>query len=299
MRRYVNGLIATFLFLFPALLMAQSENPYGRFLGEEVRVGQEIKYVLTYTHPSDEEVIFPGEKHSFAPFEYISRQYFPTQSDSTTSKDSVVYTLMTFEMDSIQELTVPVFVMQENGKKEPIFPEKDGIFLVKSLASDLQQGEQPQLVENTNLAKVNEEFNYPYLLIFLGLVFIALVIVVFVFGGKIKRVLQLKKLKKQNIKFNSSFENYATAPYDAPKLEHLLGIWKTYTGQMIDLPLQSYTTKEIQAVLPNEKLDTPLKTFDRAIYANMVDDQMQQNISFLKEYAQKSYEKKIEEVKNG
>lgn len=278
------------------LAQSQSPNPYGRFLGDSVKVGEEVAFVMTYRHRPTEKVVFPDSTYNFAPFEYISREFFPTRTDSLGSMDSVVYKLMTFELDSVQKLKLPVYKINKAGEEVPIYSPEEYILLSQSLIS---QPDSALLYENTDLLVVKKKFNYPYLMVFLGALLAIALIVFIVFGRAIRRNFRLRKLRKENNKFILDFDQMVYGQLNTETIELALKKWKVYAGKLSDMPLYSYTTKEIREVVPNQSLNDSLRSIDRAIYAGMVEEQMQKNLQALKAYAQEAYDKKVEEIKNG
>lgn len=273
------------------------DNPRGVFLEQETKIGEPIHYILTYRHPSDMEVLFPDSTYDFSPFEWIQQDAFPTRTDSTSSLDSVVYTLMTFELDSIQKLSVPIWEI--TGEKEEdrnnIFPLEDRIFLEPTI---IAQPDSVVLQTNTSFIEVFREFNYPYLLLALGILLVLAMITVLVFGKPIRKAYRLRKMKKEFTKFSADFDTMVEKSLDAKLIEHALLKWKNYTAKMVDLPLYSYTTKEITFALTDDKLNNNLIKMDRAIYADLMGDDLNDALRYLREYALTAYQQKVKEVKN-
>ncbi len=279
-----------------ALAQSQSPNPYGRFLADSIKVGQEVAFVMTYRHSPNEKVIFPDSTFNFAPFEYLSREFFPTRTDSLISVDSVVYRLTTFELDSVQKLTLPVFKIDKEGKEVPLFAPSELLLLSQQLIS---KPDSALFYDNTRMLAVEKEFNYPYLIIAVGSLFAIALVVFIVFGRQIRKSFRLRKLRKENNRFILQFDQIIYGTLHAQFIEEGLSRWKAYTAKLTDMPLYSYTTKEIREVLPSESLNQSLKMIDRAIYAGSAEEQLQKSLQELKNYAQQAYEKKVEEIKNG
>jgi len=117
---FLSGLIFfTFIInLWTGLALGQHQRPYGKFLSDSIKIGQPVKFSLCFKHPVDMEVFFPDSSYDYSPFEFIDKQYFPTRSDSFSSTDSVVFTLMSFEIYKVQVLTLPVFIFP--GKEDEL-----------------------------------------------------------------------------------------------------------------------------------------------------------------------------------
>ncbi len=81
------------------------------FFADSVAIGEPTKYYLAVQYPSSLNIVFPDSTYDFKPFEYESKQYFPTVTKDSISYDSVIYSLSTFEVDRLQNLQLPVFVI--------------------------------------------------------------------------------------------------------------------------------------------------------------------------------------------
>ncbi|MEH0157941.1 hypothetical protein V6R21_27975 [Limibacter armeniacum] len=298
MRKHYIVLFWVGILFLPFTTKAQetSTSPVGRFKADSTKVGEVVHYALTYRHDPDMEVFFPDSTYDFSPFEYMGKEYFPTVTDITGSLDSVVYELTTFELDELQELSVPVILMQNAAKADTIYPEKDGVYLQKVV---LSMPDSVKLMENANLATVPKQFNYPYYLIALGVLLLLGLIVLLVFGKQIKKNIVIRRLQRTHTKFVEEYSGLTNGNMDVEHLEKALGIWKSYTGKVKNMPLQSCTTREISALVSDQNLGKSLKELDKAIYAGIRDGGVPVALNTLKQYAETAYEQKIQEVRNG
>ncbi|GAB4328464.1 MAG: hypothetical protein OHK0038_02280 [Flammeovirgaceae bacterium] len=279
-------------------IYAQKTLPDGRFLTQKAKIGEEITYVLTFRHIPSMEVVFADSSFDFTPFEYIGREFYPTKTIGIESVDSVVFKLMTFELADTQYLSIPVYEIEENGNKKPIFPEKDFILVEKVV---LNMPDSLQLLSNTNMALVKKAFNYPYWMLAGGIVLLIAVLIFVFFGRSIRRAYRLKRLKKENLQFILRFDSILNSTLNSKLIEDALKEWKIYSSKLTNIPLYSYTTKEIRQIIPSEKLNASLKHIDKAIYAGILDEQkvLKESLYSLKEYAEEAYQKKVEEIKHG
>ena len=162
---------------------AQQTTVHGRFIGDSIKIGEPIKYTLAARHPASQPVVFPDSTYSFTPFEIQGKKYFPTSTKDNVSLDSAVYTLATYEIDSVQMLALPVFVIHKKDCTA-VYATPDTIVL-KQLT-----GKPPQNVEakdlplksNADYLSVRWIFNYPLALIIAGVIVMVLVIVWINFG---------------------------------------------------------------------------------------------------------------------
>ena len=291
----IKKTISLFLLLFCIhfFAFAQDITPKGWFHQHEVKLGEPVLYSLVLNHSSKLEFFFPDSTHDFKPFEYLDRTYFPTKTDSLgQSYDSVVYKLATFELGDIQRLSVPVFI---KGDKNPraIYPTMDSVHLVEIIE---QLPDSVALFDDTTVAAVEKDINYPLLIssivsIILGVLFIYLIL-----GENIRVFFHIKKLKKRHLSHVLAFDKLI---YDGgiKDIEPTIALWKDYAGSLMNVPLNSYTTKEISRVLPEEKtvIET-LKQADRVIYAGEKSEGLNKKMIALKELSQKVFDQKIESI---
>ncbi|MGB0523874.1 MAG: hypothetical protein ACPGJS_12985 [Flammeovirgaceae bacterium] len=269
---------------------AQELSPKGWFHQDEAKLGEPIHYSLVLEHRADVEFYFPDSTHDFSPFEYLSRAYFPTQTDSLgNSYDSVVYTLATFELGKVQYLSVPMFLKGEKNPR-PLAPAKDSIQLVE-LIQELPDS--VSLFENTTAATVEKEFNRPLLItILISLILLGLFIYI-VLGDSIRNFFAIRKMRQRHLDFVLAFDQQI---YEGgqQEIEPAISLWKNYSGSLMNIPLGSYTTKEISRTIPEEQqvIDV-LKQADKAIYAGEVKEDIKKKLVVLKTFSQKVYEKQV------
>ncbi len=287
------------LLMLPALFTnAQDVDVTGSFLKDSIRIGETLPYSLRVTYPRDLDVIFPDSTYDFSPFEYYHREYFPTSSDSLVSFDSVVYFLMTFEIDSVQYLQMPVYVKQEEDSAA-IYAQPDSVILryvIEAVPDSLN------LKENTAWLHAPGLVNYPVLLIFLGILLIGAIAVIILFGKKITRWIQLYLMKRQYKKFIQHFyyQIGSLARGQAGIFpEHLLSEWKKYMEKLEKEPYTKMTSKELIQLHADQRLKDNLRSIDRYIYGNLKDRPVQENFEKLLEYSKERYELRIQEVRNG
>lgn len=284
------------LLLCTSLIWGQQALPDGRFLEPETKVGQPIHYILKYKHSPNQEVLFPDSTYDFTPFELVDKQFFPTRTEGAISIDSVVYTLATYETDLRQGLSLPIFMSSTNDPdgKMPIFAKSDSIDLEPLIQ---EMPDSLILFEDTQIAHVSREFNYPYLLIGLLAVFISIVLAVALFGKKVQQGWKLKRLKKKYQKFVESFDQIQGKGGQA-SVAPAITLWKTYTGQLMGRPLTSYTTKEIAGFITSPKVLESLRYADRVMYAGTFsEERLSDHLNALKAFTQEVYEQKVQAIK--
>ena len=292
--------VAIFL-LLPLTLKAQEITPNGRFLSDTTKIGMPVTYVLSVRYPRQMDIVFPDSIHDYAPFEFDSKRYFPTKTDSIFSYDSAVYTLVTFELDTVQRLRLPVY-MVSRGDSIPMYTAEDSVILehvVKDLPDTLQAEEVP-LKEFTDYLPVALQFNYPYLIIGILILIIIILLVLFIFGKRIKIWWKLQKMKRQYSSFQKRYHKVVQDDKLQPveKANKAVVVWKNYMEKLTGYPYAKWTTREVSSYNPDENLKRALRQFDKLIYSGKATRVEASSYADVEEYTSKEYNKHVEGLKD-
>lgn len=293
-------LLLLFLVTVNYPIYAQKTTIEGKFVSENkrpiaVKVGEYINYSLVMKHPANMEVRFPDSTFNYAPFEFIKKVYYPTVTDPNgVSTDSTIYQLATYETDSVQYLVIPAYILK-GADTTLMRPVLDSV-LINPLIINIP--DTVKILENTDYNAVKKALNYPYVLIGIGAVVVLGLVLYFIFGDRIRKAYTLRRLKRNYEKFISQFEKYMQGILDNKTTEKSLGLWKSYLENIQEIPYTTFTSKEIEEKIQNKDLANSLRSLDRAIYGNMIDDATKQSLVFLQQFAQNAYQLKIEEVRN-
>ena len=284
--------------LLHSTAFAQEIQPKGRFLADSVRIGEPVMYSFSVRYPRQLNVLLPDSTFNFAPFEIIDKTYYPTRTDSLFSTDSVIYTLSTFELDSIQQLRLPAYLLLGRDSSV-VFSEPDRIRVLEMIPVLTDSA---AFVENTAYKEVEKEFNYPYVIAGTVVALAILIALAFIFGKPFQRQYRIYKLKRQYKKYEKEYQQ-ALAAYESREEsmqpEALLGIWKGYMEQLEQIPYTKLTTKEIASRQVNgTDLNRILRPIDRGIYGRLSDNRMIQSFQELHTVANHSFKKKVKEVRN-
>lgn len=285
----ITGLILSLL------VQGQELRPEGYFLADSIKIGEVVPYSLSIKYPKEIEVIFPDSSYNFAPFELDHKEFFPTRSDSLLSIDSVVYYLTTFEIEKVQELALPVFILRENDSTA-ILANPDSLYLQELIT---QIPDSVALKDSSFYRQVTRAFNYPYLIIGLSVLGVVALAIFIFFGKTIKKKIQLYRLKKAHGKYLEKFDQMKVSlnGNQVEQVEIILNEWKSYLEKLEKVPYTKLTTKEIIVQHPNNSLSNSLKTIDRIIYGGAHDTQLGQKINHLLDYSIDRYHRKVEEIK--
>jgi len=293
-----KGLILLILFLVIGVgAKGQDTKPYGYFLEDSVKIGELIPYSLSYKDKRNRKVIFPDSTFDYSPFELFDKAYFDTESDTINSIDSAVYYLATFEIDTIQRLSLPVYIFAGEDSIE-VFAEFDSITLDQVV---LQMPDSVALEETAAYNPVGYQFNYPYWIIGLVILGIIALVVAIVWGKTITKKIKLYRLKKALEKFNLRFEeeiNSISSESTQNEIEQVLKYWKQYMEGLERIPYTKLTTKELIKIQQNTSLEETLKSIDRSIYSKPQTEALHADFDFLKDYSTDRYHYVTEEIKN-
>lgn len=277
--------------------LGQELKPIGFFLKDSIKIGESVPYSLSYKDRKNRPVIFPDSLYDFSPFELLEKQYFDTQSDSINSIDSAVYYLATFEIDTVQRLSVPVFLNIGDDSLQ-LYSLMDSITLDQVVT---QMPDSVNLAETSAYMPVSLQFNYPYWVIGLIVLGIVALIVMLVWGNQIQKRIKLYRLNKQLLKFKEQFDieiEQLNADTTKLKIETVLKFWKGYMEKLEKIPYTKLTTKEIVLVQKSSSLDETLKSIDKNIYSPIEVTALQNDFEFLKDYSEDRYNHVTEVIKN-
>ncbi len=280
------------------MCLAQTIEPKGNFIEKQTKIGETIYYSLTVRYEKNLNILFPDSSYSFGTFDYYSRKYFKTVSDDLNSFDSVVYQLATFELDSIQYLQLPIFVIGLDDSLE-VYSTFDSLTIIPTVT---ELPENPELKSNTNLVEIDTQFNYPYLLIGLGVLVIISFISALFFGKQLMKAWKIYRLKRAHKKFIVQFFNLmrdTSSNNSNNKPEHVLAVWKIYLEWLEKMPISKLTTKEILVLHTDEQLKENLKLIDRSIYGGETGNDIFTAFDYLMKFSIEIYDQKIIDIKNG
>jgi hypothetical protein len=249
---------------------AQKSLPQGKFLTDSVELGRPFNYALSYHHAPSDEVFFPDTTYNFYPFEIVGREYSPTRTVNNNSLDSVIYTLVTFDITKTQKLNLPVYILSKRDCTA-VFSLSDSVFLKEMIKTSVDS---LSLKTDIKLLPLSPQLNYlqimAYLLGILG--FMGLIYAFF--GRFIRKEYRLFMFGRKHKDFVSNYKRYTRSTLDETTIGNALVLWKKHLEWLEKRPYSSYTSKEIITRLPNERLEEALREVDTAIYGGILSTQM-------------------------
>ena len=275
----------------------QEIRPKAAFQKDSIKLGESVRFTFSYTDRKNRPVIFPDSLYDFSPFELVKKEYYDTRSDTLNSIDSAVYYLTTFEIDKVQKLSLPVYVMTD-GDSLAVFSNTDSISLWEVV---LELPDSVDLAETSHYRPVSKEFNYPYLLIGLTILGVIALLVLLIWGKAIRKRIKLYRLAKKLKQFKEGFEQEVgklTGQPTKPEIERVLKYWKNFMEDLDSIPYRKLTTREIVLIHQNKSLEETLKSIDRSIYSQSAALALQNDFEYLMDYSQDRYNHITEDIKN-
>ncbi len=271
---------------------SQAQKPIGKFQTDSIELGRQIEYTLSYHHNPSAEVFFPDTTYNFYPFEIINRKMYPTVTTNGVSVDSVIYTLVTFDISKNQKLGLPIYLLSKRDCTA-VYSLADSVFLKEMIKSPVDS---LQLKTDIRLLPLSQQVNYPKILTYiLGLLGLVLIIYAF-FGRFIRKQYTLFLFGRRHKDFQTNYKKFTRSTLDDVTIGKALVLWKKHLEWLEKRPYTSYTTKEIISRLPNERLEEALREVDSAIYGGILSTQMPSSMEILLEKATELYKNRREEL---
>lgn len=280
--------LLSLMLFFVSTMIGFAQKPVGVFLKDSIVVGQEFDYALSFRHKPEAEVFFPDTTLSFAPFELIRRNYFPTKTENNVSLDSVVYTLRTFDIAQIQRLSMPIYIFSEQDCTA-VYSNADSVFLKRMVVEGI---ENQKFESDTKLQALPPDIDYLKLVRFLISCLIGAMIVYFFFGDYILRRYKLFMFGQRHKEFLNAFNRITKGKLDDQNIAKALVLWKKHLEWLEKKPFTSFTTKEIIENIPNEALEQALRNIDSAIYGGQISTSVLSSMQILKENSIDFYKNK-------
>ena len=291
--------ILFFLIIISLSGYSQDVKVRGQFLVDSIKIGQPFPFALSAEYPWENNILFPDSTYNFAPFEYVAKQYFPTLTIDGISHDSTIYYLNSFEIDSLQWLKLPVYVIQQKDCTE-VWTQERMVWLqhLVTINTDSLQAANLPLKVDAYYVPVDWLFNYPVASIGGGSVLVILLVCWILFGKRIRRYFKVRSMKRTFERYLQTFNTSVESLKESgtiPQAEKTLVIWKKYLETLEDKPFTKYTSKEILQVINDANLSSPLKTVDRFLYAGVQPSTFDAFYE-LKSYSEDCFYKKLQEI---
>jgi hypothetical protein len=284
---FLVAIFSFFIFHFSFFTQSIAQRPKGYFLTDSIKVGLPFKFALSFKHRPESEVLFPDKNYVFAPFEVLKHEYFDTKTEQFTSLDSAVYTLVSFNLDTIQKLSLPVWIINERDCTA-IYSTVRSVKLIQLI----QHPQGLRLKDDTGSIVLKQQFNYPYNLLIIISIVLIFASIYGLFGKQIKRQWQLYQLYRNNNDFLKNFvrlKSKINKKSGLDNVEKVVVLWKKYLNRLENKPFETFTSKEIADHLSNEKLVDALKEIDAVVYGGASPSKIMGALAILENVATESY----------
>ena len=286
------------LMLSVLLVQSQEIKINGGFIEDSLQLGSTVHYWVTAEYPMEIEVLFADSNYNFSPFEYADKFFIETELRNDNAFDSAVYGFQSFEIDLIQKLQLPVFVIQSNDSIVLATP-LDSLFF-EELVPLQQVSDTTQLILLILSFITRNIINYPLMWIIEMAQFT--LTAYYLLGQKIRNYFTIRRLKKEYGLFSNFISQSIHAlkeNVDRERAAQGLTQWKNYLERLELQPFSKLTTKEILALEFTSELKEALRNIDRSVYGNHRDAELYKSFQDIEDFTQHRFHMKIEDIKNG
>ncbi len=292
------GLFLCLFMLLPVIGQAQQIRLEGGFVEDSLGIGEEIHFWMHARYPMEMQLMLPDTNTSFRNFEFVRKDFTPTRLIDGMAYDSAAYTLQSFEIDPVQFLKLSAIVLTD-GDSLTIESNLDSIYF-RALVPVVT--DTTELKTNLDYQSVHRQFNFPlFWIVVVGLIVVAIIFFL-VFGGKIRKQLKLKRLRKDYQLFSEGISRYIKDLESRPEpntAEEALALWKRYLEKLERQPYTKYTTKEILTMERNSELKDTLKEIDKTVYGKIEQTDIYQRFQDIEDFTQHRYSMALDRLKNG
>ncbi len=267
----------------------------GYFLQDSAMLGEKVGYVLKATYPSGINVLFPDSTFQFGSMEYLGKETFTSYTQDSTTLDSAIYYLSNFSLDPVKNYRLPVFEVLKYDSIDHL-PEEALLHLKLTI------DEMPDVLtfkETNRYQPIKKDFNYPYLIIGLSLVFIIVILLFLILGKKVRKKWLIYQERRRQKKFLFQWNKTKTAFIANPSLDaadELLGLWKSRMESLTGRPFKEWTATETAAHLEKPELLQDFRKIELIIYANRPAEDVQLACDNLEEISTSTFHQKIKSL---
>jgi hypothetical protein len=273
---------------------AQEVKVSGYFVQDSARLGEKVGYVLKASYSSGINVVFPDSTFDYNPWVFLGKQTFMSHTVDGITTDSAVYYLSNFSLDPVSGLSLPIYQILKFDSL-PFFPEEGQLALKLSIA---EIPEELNFQQNNEYQNIPTNFDYPFVLMILGLVLVVVLTLFFIFGKRVKNTINKWKEKKKYQKFLKKWKSAEYRFIDKPSMEsadEMLGLWKSYMEHLKSKPFREWTTTEIAAFLENKDIVKDFREIEMVIYAGKKEINAEKACQNLKTVCEASFAQKMME----
>ncbi|TAE69003.1 MAG: hypothetical protein EAZ85_13545 [Bacteroidetes bacterium] len=268
----------------------------GQFLNDSLQIGVPVQFVFYIKHQPKTQILLPDSTYNFFPFELRKRTYFTTKTEKNISTDSVVYDLVSFEVQPKLFLKLPIWLSPEKDSVQVIWSKPDSIAVQQLVKNDYN----PNLKSNTIYQESEQYFNYPYWVAGIIVLILVILLIWSLLGKRIIKAYTMFQFNTRHSIFLSEFArltNRIKTRQSLDDIEKAITIWKKHLEQIENKPYSSYTSKEINQQLTDAKLVEALKNIDRAVYGQEISEIINEDFLVLRRLSINRFEIRKEQLR--
>ncbi len=221
------------------------------FLENSVAVGEIIPLRVEIVHPPDIAIVFPDTAIDFGKFEVHHSTFQLTATENGVSRDEKTYYIQTFEIDSVQRLTLPC--RHVLGKDTVLtFIEADSFTLrhqvekIPSSPDSLKKA----IVFEEGLEEYELPADYSRAMITIGIFLASILLLALMLWRPVRKQIKLWRIKKEWKRLCAEWEEMeSTVNQPVIFANRLNAAWKKYLDRDWKIPFLSLTSPEIENAL--------------------------------------------------
>ncbi len=283
----------TYLFSM-AFGLACAQKPRLTFLNDSIGLGDIVRVSLVFEHRPDVEVFFPNNGAYFRPFEFMSFKAFPTVTSDTLSKDSTVYALKLFKVESEQKLQLPVWLMSD-GDSMSVYSNRDTLYLKEMISKENLSNEKLESSVNYKFAQEDEGWKV-WQLVSLGVVGL-LTLTTLLFRVQIFRWYRQYQFRKRQRDFKDKFRKFMSREADHETLQEANSLWRSHMEWIEDKPYTSMSSVEIEKLHEDDKVSQALREIESSLFGGQKSDRINLALHILFTFANERYRERYWQFK--
>ena len=252
------------IFLLLSVNLYSQEIKFNIFFSKDsIKIGEPIILTSVLSYDKKLEIVQPDSSYNFNPFEYIDKVIYPSKIYNGKIFDSTIYSLRTFNIDSVQKINLNSFIINKDCLE--ISSSYDSVFLINQV-----KNLSDKVIKNTSHSIISYIFNTNKYILSSVIFLIVILILFLIFRKKIITYLKIQRLNKDLNNYSNllkdSLNKYSNGK-NKKDLELSLLIWKRYMEKISIFSFTSSTTLKINNYLKDKKTENILDEIDMILYS--------------------------------
>jgi hypothetical protein len=274
--RKLEALVIALLCLLPFVPRAQVVATLTA-IDQQIQIGRPFQVELSVRHPEDVIVVFPDSAKEFKPFELVSSKPRSTHTENGVSVDATVFKLFSWEIDSLQQIQLPVQFLGVAGDTQQVMSNSAQLLFLPMIPV---YSDTLKLKAHGWTVDIREPFPWlGFLVSFAAFVLVASLLVALL-HKPVRKMFRRMRVSRDWRAFKHEHERILQLLENQEVFStRLQSAWKTYLDRKGYLDLHALTTPELAGALANlpaidqEGIDALVElghTRDLLLFANQV-----------------------------